>query len=356
MAQAIELFSARLKANKEVLDTTETRVGGLTDASVRLLELIQASAKHGREELPAALQTAEERLGAFEQRSQALGLMLGDASEKGAALSDYMITAHTEGTAAAERIEQLRGALASLGLEGEAVAQRTSDELTEAVGRLQTALRSALDDLGSGHSEAIDGLAERIGAQSSEAIERAIRLRASEAIGELEQAAAHASGVSREAARQLRDQLVKVDELTGNLESRVAQARQRAEEQVDNDFARRVALITESLNSNAIDVAKALSNDITDTAWASYLRGDRGIFTRRAVRLLDNSEAREIAEIYERDHDFREHVSRYIHDFEAMLRTMLSTRDGNALAVTLLSSDMGKLYVALAQAIERLRA
>ena len=30
-------------------------------------------------------------------------------------------------------------------------------------------------------------------------------------------------------------------------------------------------------------------------------------------------------------------------------------RDGSALGVTLLSSDMGKLYVALAQAIERLR-
>jgi hypothetical protein len=38
-----------------------------------------------------------------------------------------------------------------------------------------------------------------------------------------------------------------------------------------------------------------------------------------------------------------------------MLRTMLSTRDGNAVSVTLLSSDMGKLYVVLAQALERLR-
>ena len=38
-----------------------------------------------------------------------------------------------------------------------------------------------------------------------------------------------------------------------------------------------------------------------------------------------------------------------------MLRGLLSTRDGNALGVTLLSSDMGKLYVAMAQAIERLR-
>ncbi len=34
---------------------------------------------------------------------------------------------------------------------------------------------------------------------------------------------------------------------------------------------------------------------------------------------------------------------------------VLGTRDGQSLSVTLLSSDMGKLYVALAQAIERLR-
>ena len=34
---------------------------------------------------------------------------------------------------------------------------------------------------------------------------------------------------------------------------------------------------------------------------------------------------------------------------------ILAQRDGAAIGVTLLSSDMGKLYVALAQAIERLR-
>ena len=85
------------------------------------------------------------------------------------------------------------------------------------------------------------------------------------------------------------------------------------------------------------------------------LRGDRGIFTRRAVSLLEANEARSIAAIYEDDREFREHVSRYIHDFEAILRQILSTRDGHALGVTLLSSDMGKLYAALAQAIDKRR-
>ena len=79
------------------------------------------------------------------------------------------------------------------------------------------------------------------------------------------------------------------------------------------------------------------------------------MFTRRAVRLLEPSEAKSVAHIYADNREFREHVSHYIHDFEAMLRQLLSTRDGHALGVTLLSSDMGKLYVALAQAIERLR-
>ena len=95
---------------------------------------------------------------------------------------------------------------------------------------------------------------------------------------------------------------------------------------------------------------------MADPAWAAYLKGDRGIFTRAAVRLLDGGENRAIARLYRNDDTFRDRVSHYIHDFEGMLRQILATRDGEALGVTLLSSDMGKLYVALAQAIERLRS
>ena len=73
------------------------------------------------------------------------------------------------------------------------------------------------------------------------------------------------------------------------------------------------------------------------------------------MRLLDPPEARGILQLYQNDSTFSEYVSHYIHDFEAMLRQVLSTRDGHAMGVTLLSSDMGKLYVVLAQAIERLR-
>jgi hypothetical protein len=373
LTASIDALAARLSASRDALGDTDRAVAELTDASVRLLELIRASAEHTREDLPAALGNAEARLGELGERGEKLSLMLGAAGDRSRELSDYVITASKDSASAmgdlkslqsqiaaahainGERLGELRVQLEMLVQDSRGAAEEAQGPLRDAIAALETSARSAIGTLHEDSAGQIQALADRISTEAGRAIDRALQAHVGSAVVELDRTASHAAGSAREAAMELRDQLARVNELAGNLESRVAHARQRAEEQVDTDFSRRVALITESLNSNAIDIAKALSSDVTDTAWASYLRGDRGIFTRRAVRLIDNTQAREIADLFESDSEFREHVSRYIHDFEAMLRTMLSTRDGHAIGVTLLSSDIGKLYVALAQAIERLR-
>jgi chromosome segregation ATPase len=356
LAESAAGLVAKLAESRTLIDDSGAKVARLTDDSVRLLELIRSSAEHTGSDLPAALEEAERRLQAFEQQANALSGLIAATGEKGAELAAHVESARNNGTATLEQLTSLEARLSELARTSDGLATQARDELASAIGSLEQASGNVLANLQGQQSEAIRALAERIAAESNEAIEEALRSHSARAITELEASAQHAGETGREAALQLRDQLAVVNELAGNLERRVAHARQRAEEQVDNDLTRRMALITESLNSAAIDISKAFANEVTDTAWASYLRGDRGIFTRRAVRLLDNSEARAVAEIYEADADFRETVNRYIHDFEAMLRSVLSTRDGHALAVTLLSSDMGKLYVALAQAIERLRA
>ena len=114
-------------------------------------------------------------------------------------------------------------------------------------------------------------------------------------------------------------------------------------------------MLIDAMHSAAIDVGKILSDEVDDRAWASYLKGDRGVFTRRAVRLLGNSEARGLNAHYDSDVEFQNSVNRYVHDFEAMLRRVLAERDGGMMGVTLMSSDMGKLYAALAQVIDRRR-
>ena len=373
VAQNTEEVSNSLGESKEALQGTEIVVQQLTDACVRLLELIQASAQHSVNELPNALSTAEQRL--IEVKGQAAGLdsVVGQATAKTEALSNYVVEAQEKGRATIADVDALRDRIAAsnastheamvslredlskLNDESDLLSEKAQNQLREAIQTLEEAAKSAPSSIESELKQKIEALAAGLGSETTNVLDKLLHESTAASIERFEETVAGANNLGRETTQQLRDQLAKVDELAGSLESRVSHARAQAEEQVNNDFARRMALITESLNSNAIDIAKAMSSDVTDMAWASYLKGDRGIFTRRAVSLLDNTEARDIAEVYDDDPDFRENVSRYIHDFEAMLRSMLSTRDGNALSVTLLSSDMGKLYVALAQAIERLR-
>lgn len=373
LSVSIEALSEKLVESRDALDGTGSHIAELTEASVRLLELVRGAAERSRDDLPASMGEAEIRLQGLRDNVSEMHDMLDDAAVKSRSLSDYMIISKSDGQEAAEaitalhtrlaeagtehaeKLRQLSGSVKMLGEESDAVSQRAQGDLHAAIAMLEDAITGTTKRLAETTASNIREFASKVGDETAEAVDKALRQRTDEAVLQLEDHAVNAANVSREATIQLRDQLARVNELTGNLETRVDRARERAEEQVNNDFSRRVALITESLNSNAIDISKGLSSEVSDTAWASYLRGDRGIFTRRAVSLLDSTEARDIAAVYDADADFRAHVSRYIHDFEAMLRTMLSTRDGNALSVTLLSSDMGKLYVALAQAIERLR-
>lgn len=254
-----------------------------------------------------------------------------------------------------EQCNQAMDALAALEANIDALEQASDTKILAKFGEIGSSSDALLTKVQADLDGIVSKLTEDMAQRSSEALQASIRDKSDEVIGKLQMAVNNALGATHQASATLTSQLDKVDKLANNLEERISHMRESSPLRNDQELSRNLALLTESLNSTSIDVAKILSNDVTDTAWASYLKGDRGVFTRRAVRLLNNSEVREIAEHYERDPEFNETVNRYIHDFEAILRDLLSTRNGDAISVTLLSSDMGKLYVALAQAIERFR-
>ncbi len=336
LAESLTGLESRLAAGRSLLHETDGEIAGLTDASVRLLEIIQAGSQHSREHLPSALTEAEMRLGSVETRIMAMRAITEETASLGDRLVELIGRSHEELAVTAQGIDSLYGRI------GEQSGVQSNALL---------AIRTAVEEIATQSTE----LTGKIESELTDAMARIVNERGAALAEQINEATSRASEASRETTIQLRDQLARVDELAGNLERRVAHARERAEERVENDFARRVALITESLNSHAIDISRMLEHDVSDIAWSSYLKGDRGIFTRRAVTLLQAGESKSVMHAYENDADLQAHINRYIHDFEAMLRQVLSTRDGDALGVTLLSSDMGKLYVALAQSIERLR-
>lgn len=235
------------------------------------------------------------------------------------------------------------------------VTQGASAGLVESLVRARETARQAAENARDTFNDVIPATAASFGEQSKKALGEALTEQVEAQMTEIAATTERAVAAAQKATDRLMRQMLTISETSAALEARIAEAKEDVERNDHSNFARRVALLIESLNSNAIDVTKLLSNDVTDTAWAAYLRGDRGIFARRAVKLLETNEAKEISRHYQEDSDFREQVNRYIHDYESMLRTVMSTRDGTPLSVALLSADTGKLYVALAQAIERLR-
>jgi len=338
-----------------------------------LLVALDSSVRELDETYPAALERFDARM----ERSRTLMTSATPELERLEAISEALLGRTQEaeellrgqGSRLTEWLESTQGGLESnrelvdrlrLALDG---AHQDATRITEGAGPLLvTALLRVKDTADQAAERARQALgrtipeaAQALADASEEAMERAIGDRVAVQIEQLSRVAEEAVKAAHQASERLMRQLLTIADTSSNVEQRIEQAERAAEERDRDHFARRSALLIESLNSTAIDVAKILSNDVTDSAWSSYLKGDRGVFTRRAVKLLDAGESREIALHYDEDSEFRDHVNRYIHDFESMLRIILSARDGNALGVAILSSDMGKLYVALAQAIERLR-
>jgi hypothetical protein len=274
---------------------------------------------------------------------------------QGRRLTEWLESTQSGVEANRELVERLRTALDNAHQDATRITEGAGPLLVTALLRVKDTADQAAERARQALGRAIPDAAQSLAEASEQALQQAVDDKVTAQIEKLAQVAEEAVRAAHQASDRLTRQLLTIADTSASVQSRIEEAERAAEDRDRDHFARRSALLIESLNSTAIDVAKILSNEVTDSAWASYLKGDRGVFTRRAVKLLDAGESREIALHYDNDAEFQEHVNRYIHDFESMLRIILSARDGNALGVAVLSSDMGKLYVALAQAIERLR-
>ena len=266
--------------------------------------------------------------------------------------------------------ESLQATVAAIGaglVEAKAMAAEVDDSaqtaaltattrLVDAMSRVREIAAQAEGTMRTAIEGVIAEAREALNAAGETAIRESFTKRIRVELNEVEAAGEKAAQAAQATAERLSRQMISVAETAAAVEARIAQADAKLLQASQDDLARRSNLLIEALNSASIDVAKALSTEVPDTAWAAYLKGDRGIFTRRAVRLLDGGDTRAVVRRYNEDNEFRESVSKYIADFEALMRRTMAERNGGSLSVALLSSDVGKLYVALAQALERIRS
>jgi hypothetical protein len=258
-------------------------------------------------------------------------------------------------TGAQARIEELNAAIASASDDATRLSNETGPALIAALAQVREAGTHAAERARAAISAIIPESASQLGEATRAALEKAVREAVEERLAEVDRVATHAVTTAREASDRLTQQMLSIGQSAVALEAHLEQSREAQRKDDGEDFAKRVSLLMDSMHSAAIDVQKILSDDVDEKAWGAYLKGNRGVFTRRAVKLIGGTETRAIAAHYDSDPEFQQSVNRYVHDFEAMLRRVLAERDGGMMAVTLMSADMGKLYAALAQGIERRR-
>ncbi|HEY0627776.1 MAG TPA: hypothetical protein VGD23_00445 [Sphingomicrobium sp.] len=256
---------------------------------------------------------------------------------------------------AEQRLTELSAAIAAASEEAGRLSNETGPALVTALVQVREAASHAAERAREAIAKVIPESAGNLSEATRQALEKAVRDSVEAKLIELDRVAARAVETAREASDRLTSQMLSIGQSAVALEAHIERSREAQTKDSGEEFARRVSLLIDSMNSAAIDVQKILSDEIDDKAWNHYLKGNRGVFTRRAVRLLGGSESRAILAQYESDPEFQTAVNHYVHDFEAMLRRVLAERDGGMIAVTLMSSDMGKLYAALAQAVEKRR-
>ena len=335
---ALERLSATVRA--QLSDALE-QAGGQTDRLVSSTRSIRPEIEWIRD----AAGEAGDRLGAtgtaIAEQQDRLSALLGSLEEGVGGAEERLATLATSISSAQAEAAQLTAE------SGPALVQamvQVKEAAAQAAERAREAIATIIPESAAGLSDA-----------TRVALEQVIRDSVEQRLRDVETVAAQAVDSARAATDRLTEQMLVLGQSATALEQHIEKQQEDRRGADSEAFARRVALLIDSMHSASIDVGKILSDEVDEKAWDSYLKGDRGVFTRRAARLIGSSETKAIRAHYESDGEFQHSANRYIHDFEAMLRRVMAERDGGPIAVTLMSSDMGKLYAALSDAIDRRR-
>ena len=373
IGRSIDDTKGQLAAFMEQVQSGNTSARELITHAESLLLALDAVTRELDESLPRALdrmaghgRTTQSTLAQMKPMLEESEMVAQSTLSHVNAVKSTLTVTETQLTEQAEKQEKLASSMASALADAEAALEKLQSgadafaneggaQMIATLEQVRTTAESAANDARQTIEKLLAEAQDKLQASATDAIDASFKTQVMDQLGAIEEASRRAVDAADDAASRLTQQLQTILDTSASVEQRAREADQALAATDHDTLAKQAGLLTEALKSTAIDITKILSSEVSDAAWDAYLKGDRGVFARRAVKLIEAGEAKEILRTYQNDDGFHAAVNQFIHDFEAMLRMLIGARDGSAISVTLLSSDIGKLYVALAQAIDRLR-
>lgn len=368
--------------SQHVEQATQNLIAVITQASEKvaglLPKVLEATAQ--TDKLGAGLGV---RLGALTEQSQKTSAMLDQTSEKAADVLEASRIWVSEQIAAIElsltkmerdglgKLEAMAAEIRALDRESGSKLTDSLASLTVGLHRTEADMRERLTSLKDEWSELLssaDQIGTSIGMKLLDAMARArgvsneALVAAKDASDSIIQSAEaslgktkeHAEAVGAGAIAALEARADRLAGLAADAHGHALAVSAALKVEANEDLSKLSAKIIESLQAYSIDIAKVFAVEVPDDDWKAYLSGDRSLFARRMVKLSDRTTETKVAERFRTDGEFREATVRYLRGFESLLKLGLNGEQGQALGITLLSSDLGKLYVLLGKATERL--
>ena len=362
VAEARQVEAALGSAAAGLTQSSTAARDSLRGATADMLEQIrqlQAISADGVRDLTAASAGIGQNAAALGETSDTAAQRLQSLRQ---ALTDHDQAAQLAGGNAAARVAQAGEMLNAAGTSLNAAAEDAAGKLGRSAEDLSiraSEVRQAAEDAAGSVAQTSDALqanAALIAAFSREAEQ--FRTRADsliEGARELAQAATTAGAQAGQADDTFRDRADRLLAMAETLGQRLSAMEALERQTTGANFARTASNILESLGSVAIDLNRLLEAEIPQKVWGQYREGDTQAFARHIVKSGGRDLGNKIAARFASNPDFRDYVTRYIAHFEGLMRQSMDNERTDTMAASLLSSDMGKLYVVLAKAINRLR-
>ena len=151
---------------------------------------------------------------------------------------------------------------------------------------------------------------------------------------------------------EVRRQTKELDEVSQNASKITGALREFSRQASSQNFLQRLSMISESLESVAIDINRVMETRITETDWLHYNRGDKSVFLRKILGMRSRSKLAKIKQLHRENNEFREYVTRYLRQFDGLISDAKRSDQEAVLGSSVMTSDAGKVYLVLRAALD----
>lgn len=342
-----------LKDGQGAVQALDGAVKGLKETALQTVDVLG-------ETLPA--RTVEAGRAAETLSAELLGLVaaIDRAHDKASALAEPIAEGRAALEAAADSYAAQRGAIEAAGhalvvelhqartLIGQ-VEEQTRDTSLSAATRLvdaMTRVREVANQATGTMREMLDGVVTEARESLAAAADAAMRQSYAEPVA---RAAREAEAAAAAAAERTAGSMAALAGTLKLLEARSDDRAGKFEAAQQEELLAASTLLMDRLSQSSVSLATALGKPMDDADWVQWRRGERSLFNRRALALLDKREARQLKELMGSDPAFAQAAREYTSAFEALVRRF--EPQAPALAAAIQGSEQGRLAAALSEVL-----